>query len=125
MLKFLKRTFSILLILLLTLLIIWCGGRYGWKLRGFDATESATIESIEVTETSVHIEGKYSGFVPKGFVGYIYKEENNILYVGYHYSSIFGFFDLPSFEIDIPIQNDIEKVYTKTNNKEYLIWERE
>ena len=68
-----KRLKSILAILLCTaalMFAVFLIGRYGWKLGGFRACESAGIEQVNVEENQVRICGFYPGSFPQGFLGY-------------------------------------------------------
>lgn len=107
------------------LLIIFCIGRYGWKLGGFDACESAGIERVEVTGGQVAITGFYPGSFPQGFLGYHAEEKDGKLYVGFQFSGVFGIFETGDFEITIPTKGEIREVYIKTSENEHLIWSAE
>lgn len=56
---------AIIAAILLTIFLI---GRYGWKLGGFRACQSAAIENVEVTDRQVTITGYYPGFFRKVFL---------------------------------------------------------
>ena len=106
----------------IVLLLVFLMGRYGWKLGGFRACESAGINSVEVTESSVHLTGFYPGSFPEGFCGYYAKEQDGTLYVGFRCSAVFGFFETGDFDIAIPIKGEIHEVMIKTSTTEYSIW---
>ncbi len=97
-------------------------GRYGWKLGGFNACESAGIEKIEVTENNVHIEGFNPGSFPEGFIGYYAEQDGDKLYVGFNFSFWFGCFEVGDFSVDIPVDGNIEEVIIKTKENEYSVW---
>jgi len=120
--KLLKRITAIVLIVLILLGVFWGVGRYGWKLFGFRAAQGAVVESIEVMEDGVHITGCYPGSFPCGFLGYVSKEYDGCLYVGYHFSGLFGFFETGSFDITIPVKGEIREIWTKTDKTETRIW---
>ncbi|MBQ8402875.1 MAG: hypothetical protein IJX55_00425, partial [Clostridia bacterium] len=61
-------------------------------------------------------------FIPRGFIGYVYEEEANALYVGLNFDSFFGMFELGRFDITIPTEGEITEVYLKTADEELLIW---
>lgn len=65
--KALKRVLTVLLVIVVILTAFFLAGRYGWKLGGFYACQSAGIRSVEVTEKAVHITGFYPGSFPEGF----------------------------------------------------------
>lgn len=122
---FFAKIITALVILFTVLLLIFFAGRYGWRLRGFDACESAGIEHVSVTDGQVEIIGfEPSGF-PSGFLGYYAEEKDGRLDVGFKFSSVFGFFETGDFQIQIPTQGKITEVYIKTGQNEYLIWSAE
>lgn len=101
---------------------VFLGGRYGWKLFGFSACQSARIEAVTVTEGTVEIRGAYSGIFPEGFIGYYAKEEGGKLSVGFRFSRVFGFFKTGAFDIQIPVQGEIREVSVKTGKNEFPVW---
>lgn len=120
--KTLKKTLTALLIIAVILTVIFFAGRHGWKLGGFRACQSAGITSMEVSEAAVHMTGFYPGSFPEGFCGYYAKELDNKLYVGFHFSAIFGFFESGDFEITIPVKGEISEVIMKTRMNEISVW---
>lgn len=110
------------IVLAAVLLIVFFTGRYGWKMFGFHACESADIESVEVTADGVRITGCDPSLVPDGFLGYHAEETNGILYVGFRFSGLFGMFETGRFDITVPTDSGIREVYIKTSRDEYLIW---
>ena len=120
-----KRIISILLILLLILAAIFALGRYGWKLLGFRACEDAGVESVEVGENTVRIKGFYPGSFPEGFCGYCAEEQDGTLYVGFRFSTVFGFFETGDFDVVIPAKGEIHRVIRKTRTSETTIWTAE
>ena len=117
-----KRIISIFLILLLILAAIFALGRYGWKLLGFRVCEGVGIESVEVGEFAVKIKGFYPGSFPEGFCGYYAEEQDGTLYVGFHFSAVFGFFETGDFDVTIPVKGEIQEVILKTKRIETSIW---
>lgn len=107
------------------LLAVFLAGRYGWKLSGFNACESAGIESVEVGENAVRMTGFYPGSFPEGFCGYYAKEQDGTLYVGFKFSAVFGFFETGDFDITIPVKGNIRQVVIKTRMNEYPVWDAE
>ena len=103
------------------LILIFFAGRYGWKLFGFRACESADIESVEVTADGVRITGCDPSLVPDGFLGYHAEESDGILYVGFRFDGLFGMFETGQFDITIPTDGEIHEVYIRTSRDEYLI----
>ena len=117
-----KRILIIPLAVVVTLTAIFLAGRYGWKLGGFRACQGAGIDSVEVTENAVHMTGFYPGSFPEGFCGYYSEEYDGILYVGFRFSALFGFFETGDFDITIPTEGDIDEVIIKTDMVETSIW---
>ena len=112
----LLKKYKMLLLLLgivFIVVIIFVGGRYGWKLAGFSACEGAGIENVEVTDNTVNIKGFYTGSFPCGFIGYYAEEEMGELYVGFKFSTLFGMFESGNFDVSIPVENKISKVIIK------------
>lgn len=110
---------------IIVLLAVFLMGRYGWKLGGFRACESAGIQTVEVMETSVRLTGFYPGSFPEGFCGYYAEEREGTLYVGFHFSGIFGFFETGDFDITIPVTGELRQVIMKTAAGEYPLWTAE
>ena len=117
-----KRILIIPLAVVVTLTAIFFAGRYGWKLGGFRACQGAGIDSVEVTENAVHMTGFYPGSFPEGFCGYYSEEYDGILYVGFRFSALFGFFETGDFDITIQTEGDIQEVIIKTDMVETSVW---
>ena len=117
-----RKAMRILLIAAVLLIAAFAAGRYGWKLLGFRACEEAGVESVEVSENAVRIKGFYPGSFPEGFCGYYAEEYDGILYVGFRFSAVFGFFETGDFDVLIPIEGEIHKVVCKTGTSEITIW---
>ena len=115
----------VLLCLLGILLSVFLIGRFGWRLWGFRACESAGIERVEVSEDCVEIAGFYPGSFPEGFLGYYAEEVDGKLYVGFRFSAVFGFFETGSFSVSIPVRSEINQVVMKTSAGEYTLWKLE
>ena len=120
--KSLKRMLTVLLTIAAALMAIFLAGRYGWKLVGFRACQSAGITAVEVSETEVHITGFYPGSFPEGFCGCYTREQNGTLYVGFRFSAVFGFFETGDFDITIPVRGEINEVILKTRMNEASLW---
>ena len=117
-----KRILTALLAIVVVLTAFFLVGRYGWKLGGFRACQSAGITSVETSERAVHITGFYPGSFPEGFCGYYAKEQDGRLYVGFRFSAVFGLFETGDFTITIPVKGSIEEVILKTGSSETLLW---
>lgn len=50
---------------------------------------------------------------------------DHTLYVGFRFSSVFGFFETGDFDITIPIKGDVSEVILKTNTNESTIWSKD
>ena len=120
-----KKTVTTLLTVAVLLMVVFAAGRYGWKLLGFRACQGAGIESVEVSENTVKIKGFYPGSFPEGFCGYYAEEQDGTLYVGFHFSPVFGFFETGDFDVVIPVEGGIHEVVFKTETSETTIWTSE
>lgn len=120
-----KKIIAVLLVLALLLAAAFIVGRHGWKLLGFRACQGAGIESVEVGENVVEIKGFFPGSFPEGFCGYYAEEQNGTLYVGFRFSTVFGFFETGDFDISIPVKEKISEVILKTKMTETSIWTAE
>lgn len=121
----LTRIAAVLATVAAALLIVFLLGRYGWKLGGFRACESAGIATVEVRSDSVRLTGFYPGSFPTGFCGYYAEERDGTLLVGFRFSAIFGIFETGDFDITIPVKGEIRQVVVKTATAEYPIWSAE
>ena len=117
-----KKTITALLTAAVLLTAAFVLGRYGWKLFGFRACQDAGIESVEVGEAAVKVKGFCPGSFPKGFCGYYAEEHDGILYVGFRFSAVFGFFETGDFDVAIPVEGRIHKVVRKTGTSETTVW---
>lgn len=117
-----KKTLTVLIVIAVILTAIFIVGRYGWKLGGFRACQGAGINSVEVSETAVHITGFYPGSFPEGFLGYYAKEQDGKLYVGFRFSAVFGSLVTGDFDITIPVKGEINEVIMKTDINETSVW---
>ena len=116
------KAIAILLVIVLLIVIVFIIGRYGWKIRGFDACGSAAIESVEVSEGEVRIKGYSPGFFAKGFLGYHAEEKDGKLYIGFKFSDLFGIFETGTVDVTVKTTGEINEVVMKTANDERVIW---
>ena len=123
--KYLKKILVLILILVIVLLAVFLTGRYGWKLIGFSACETAGIEQVNVEEDHVRIRGFYSGSFPTGFLGYHAEQVDNTLYVGFKFSALFGIFETGDFDITIPTKGTVTQIVVKSGEHEYTVWPQE
>ena len=117
--KIAKRILIVIVSVILLLTAVFLVGRYGWKLGGFQACESAGIEEVTVGENQVHIRGFYPGSFPQGFLGYYAEQADDTLYVGFKFSGLFGIFETGDFDITISTDGTVQKVIIKTKDSEY------
>ena len=75
---------------------------------------------MEVSENTVKIKGFYPGSFPEGFCGYYAEEQDGTLYVGFRFSTVFGFFETGDFDVAIPVEGEIHEVVLKTENSSVL-----
>ncbi len=75
---------------------------------------------MEVSENTVKIKGFYPGSFPEGFCGYYAEEQDGTLYVGFRFSTVFGFFETGDFDVVIPVEGEIHEVVLKTENSSVL-----
>jgi len=120
--KLLKQLFIILLCMAVLLITVFLIGRYGWKLGGFDACETAGIEQVNVEEDHVRIRGFYPGSFPRGFLGYHAEQVDHTLYVGFKFSALFGIFETGDFDITIPTKGTATQIVVKSGDHEYTVW---
>lgn len=45
-----------------------------------------------------------------------------MLYVGFRFSAVFGFFETGNFDITIPVKGEINEVVLKTSMNETVLW---
>lgn len=108
--------------ILLILAVIFLTGRYGWRLAGFSACQSAAIQSVDVSENQVRITGLCPDSFLSGFLGYHAEETDGRLYVGFRFSTVFGLFETGRFDIAIPTKGAISEVIVKARTDEYPVW---
>lgn len=125
MIKWMKPVLIITFCIVLFLPAFFLIGRYGWKLGGFDACESAGIEQVKAEEERVRIRGFYPGSFPTGFLGYYAEQIDSTLYVGFKFSALFGAFETGDFDITIPTKGTVTQVVVKSGEYEYTVWPQE
>jgi len=120
-----KNTIIAIFCILALLVAVFLTGRYGWKLGGFNACETAGIEQVNVEEDHVRIRGFYPGSFPTGFLGYHAEQVDHTLYVGFKFSALFGIFETGDFDITIPTKGTVTQVVVKSGDHEYSVWPQE
>ena len=123
--KRLKKILMILLCIAAMLVTVFMVGRYGWKLGGFNACETAGIEQVNVEKDHVRIRGFYPGSFPTGFLGYHAEQADHTLYVGFKFSALFGIFETGDFDITIPTKGTVTQVVVRSGEHEYTVWPQE
>jgi hypothetical protein len=123
--KIFRKAMMILLVVAALLIAAFAAGHYGWKLLRFQTCQGAGIESVEVSENTVKIKGFYPGSFPEGFCGYYAEEQDGSLYVGFRFSTVFGFFETGDFDVVIPVKGEIHRVIRKARTSETTIWTAE
>ena len=123
--KRLKKILMILLCIAAMLVTGFMVGRYGWKLGGFNACETAGIEQVNVEKDHVRIRGFYPGSFPTGVLGYHAEQADHTLYVGFRFSALFGIFETGDFDITIPTKGTVTQVVVRSGEHEYTVWPQE
>ena len=116
-----KRIVIVLSVIVAILAAVFLAGRYGWKLFGFRACQGVGIETVVVSEDKVHITGFYPGPFPNGFCGCYSQERDGTLYVGFRFSTVFGFFETGDFDVTVPVRGEISQVILKTDRIESVL----
>ncbi len=122
--RYIKKFLQIVADIVVVLILLFLLGRFGWKLFGYRFCTGSEITAVSVEENLVTVEGRDNTAAPKGCVGYRSSQEGDTLYVGVRYDGICGFFEQSFFSATIPVSNEIQKVYLKTGDSEYLIWDQ-
>lgn len=123
-----KKLGKFTIVVLCFILLLFIGPRYGWRLFGFNACVDPTAiitYDINVSDDHVNIKGFTSQSAPS-FVGYVYKIENDNIYVGLKYNTLFGFIRRNG-EFDINVKCDtsnLSGIYFKNGNGKKVIWEK-
>lgn len=125
MIGIMKKIGLVFACMIAMLVVIFTIGRYGWRLFGFAACQSAGVERVTVSDTAVHIKGFYPGSFPEGFLGYYAEEIDGTLYVGFKFSAVFGIFETGDFDITIPTDGTVQAVIIKTKDSEYPLTYKE
>ena len=115
-----KKTIMILLTVAVLLMAVFVAGRYGWRLLGFRACQGAGIESLEVSENTVKIKGFYPGSFPEGFCGYYAEEQDGTLYVGFRFSTVFGFLKPAILMLQSPSRERFVKSFSRQKHRKQL-----
>ena len=120
-----KNTITVIFCIFALLTAVFLTGRYGWKMGGFNACETAGIEQVNVEEDHVRLRGFYPGSFPKGFLGYHAEQIDSTLYVGFKFSAVFGIFETGDFDITIPTEGRVAQVVVRSADHEDTLWPRE
>lgn len=119
-----KRVIVLFAAVVALFVAVFFGARYGWRLAGFSACQTARIESVRAEPDCVKIEGSWPGLFPESFIGYHAEVVDGTLYVGFKYNKLLGvwIYDKGDFQIEIPVEEQIHAVYMKSGDDEYQIW---
>lgn len=126
-----KKKFAIAIAVIFMLIAgTFSFSRYGWKLFGFQFCSPPSMVSIrnitiDKNENLIKLSGHTFASAP-AFVGFIYKIEDETLYVGMKYNLLFGFLNRDgSFNIRMSaMSNDFNRIVLKNKDSERVIWEK-
>lgn len=118
-----KKVIKFIFIFLISICLLFWLARNTWKLFGFKYCDPVTIQTVEIEDNNVKIEGRDTNLIPKGCIGYYYEINDDCLYIGFNFSSIFGFFDTSHFEVNIQTDKPISKVIVKTNSSQQIVYD--
>lgn len=118
-----KKIIKGFLVILMILLAVFVICRYGWKFAGFNLCQNSIIYDVKVNDDSVVISGRDVNLVPRGFIGYYYQIEDDCMYIGFRFSSIFGFFEKGAYEIEIKTESKVNKIIMKSEKSETVIYD--
>ena len=116
----------IILIFIVLQFVLFCIGKFGWKIFGFDMCEDPNtllIESVSVTDEKIDIAG-HTFNSACSYVGYIYEIKDNVLYIGIKQNLLLGFTERNggySFSINGDFKT-IDSVYLVNKMEEKCIW---
>lgn len=113
-----------LAVVLLTAVLTFVCGRYGWRLFGFSSCEGARVDCVEVTQGQVRLVGGAPGVFADGCLGYIAEEQNGTLYVGFRFDGVFGMFESGDFDVTIETSETINTVILKSDDSETVLWDK-
>ena len=117
----------IVVAVIVVLLGLFFGARYGWRLFGFKYCDSAWIEDVAVSESDVTVEGTFPFSIAIGhsYVGYVSEEKDGILYVGVKFNECLGRWitDTARFREIIPVDGEIKSVVLRYGDSEKIIWD--
>ena len=100
--------------------------RFGWKLFGFSMCSAPTTiyaDNITVENDSVNLRLNEATSI-SSFAGYIYKIEDNSLFIGINHNMLCAVFaGNMDYNISIPTNGaKIKYIYFRDNNNDWLIW---
>ena len=118
-----KRLIISIIFVVLILVLLVLGLKYGWRLFGYRFCESPDVLSskCEVENTFVRVQGMTSNSAKK-FDGYKWEIENGVLYLGIHCKTFFASSNLGTFDITIDTPQKISKVIIKGHGAEQEIY---
>lgn len=118
-----KRLIISIIFVVLILVLLVLGLKYGWRLFGYRFCESPDVlgSKCEVENTFVRVQGMTSNSAKK-FDGYKWEIENGVLYLGIHCKTFFASSNLGTFDITIDTPQKISKVIIKGHGAEQEIY---
>jgi hypothetical protein len=121
-----KIVMVVILIVVIILFTLYSIPRYAWKLFGFEYCTNPSIiyiRSIKINSNFINIIGGTIYSAP-AYIGKIYKQDDNTLYIGIKYNILLGFLKRNGdFNFNISINsNDIDKIIIKNNQEEKTIY---
>lgn len=118
-----KRLIISIIFVVLILVLLVLGLKYGWRLFGYRFCESPDVLSskCEVENTFVRVQGMTSNSAKK-FDSYKWEIENGVLYLGIHCKTFFASSNLGTFDITIDTPQKINKVIIKGHGAEQEIY---
>lgn len=121
-----KKKKYIVLISFCSVAILFIIARYGWRISGFRACSSPYSVHVTVSDSMVNVNG-YTVDPFGHYIGYVYKIDDDKLYVGAKERDFIGVIpgDKGSFDIHIPVKHCINEVYWCAQNYQRLEWTRD
>lgn len=115
--------FAVIVILFIFMAVF---SRYGWKLFGFsmcDAPTAMYADNITVENDKVNLRLNEATSI-SSYAGYVYKIEDDSLYIGINHNILFAFFS-GHIDYNISIRTNrtkIKYIYFRDNKNDWLIW---
>ena len=121
-----KTIIKFFFVIVISFLLLSVFSRYGWKLFGFSMCNAPTAMyadhiAVEKDKVNLRLNEAYS---ISSYAGYIYKIEDDSLYIGINRNKLFAIFNGKiDYQISIPTNNtEIKYIYFRDNKNDWLIW---